>query len=257
MREKNRRALTVAGTDPCCGAGIEADIKTFTSLGVKGLAVVACLTAQNESEFVAAQKISPDFIDSQFASVARSGRIDAAKTGMLFDEETVTRVCRNIRKFSIKNLVVDPVIKSSSGSFLLSRGGVEALKKQLLPLCEFVTPNTFEAQEICGVEVENVDDMKVAAREIAGLGARKVVITGGHLPQSGCVSDLLFDGKDFFEIKRERKFGKGIHGSGCVFSSAICAFKAKGAADVRAVREAGRFAAEMIVKSFEEREERL
>ncbi len=255
MRRTLPRALTVAGTDPCCGAGIAADMKTFTALGVRGFAVVTCLTAQNESEFAAAQKVSPDFIDAQFVSIARSGQIEAAKTGMLFDEETVISVCRNIRDFSIKNVVADPVIKSSSGERLLSQSGVEALKKELLPLCDFVTPNTFEARELCGVEIENTEDMKVAAREIAGLGVRKVVITGGHLPQAGDVTDLLFDGKNFFEIKRER-VRESVHGSGCVFSSALCALKAKGLTDTEAARKAGHFTADMMIKSLEGREER-
>ncbi|WP_462137822.1 bifunctional hydroxymethylpyrimidine kinase/phosphomethylpyrimidine kinase, partial [Candidatus Mycalebacterium sp.] len=171
------------------------------------------------------------------------------KTGMLFDEETVMAVCRNIRDFSIKNVIADPVIQSSSGASLLTKNGVDALKKELLPLCGFVTPNIAEAEEICGGgKIETAKDIKNAAREIAALGACKVVITGGH-QRSGRVIDTFFDGAEFFETERERIAGE-MHGSGCVFSSALCALKALGRGDTEAVEQAGRFTAEEIKKSL-------
>ncbi len=242
--------LTIAGSDPSGGAGVQADIKTFASLGVRGLSVIACMTAQTESGVLATQKVSPRFMDAQFESVAGENLISAAKTGTLLDEETVVSVCRNIRDFSIKNLVADPVIKSSSGTRLLSKAGVDALRRELLPLCVFATPNTDEARELCGVEIGNIRDMETAAREIAEMGVKKVVITGGHLPDGeNKVSDLLFDGKNVFEIKHERVNSATVHGTGCVFSSALCALTAKGHKDTEAVRKAGLFVADMIRNS--------
>lgn len=250
--------LTIAGSDPSGGAGIWADMRAFSSLGVKGFSVVACMTAQNGSEVVATQKVPPYFIDAQFASVAGKTPICAAKTGMLLDEETVVAVCRNIKKFSITNLVADPVIKSSSGTRLLSDSGIDALKSELLPLCGFVTPNTEEARLLCGVEIKNIRDMQTAAREIAGLGAKKVVITGGHLPGNGRdLSDLLFDGQNFFEIKHKMVGNGDIHGTGCVFSSALCVFMAKGRKDAEAVKQAGLFVAGMIRKSVQTEEPQI
>ena len=139
-------------------------------------------------------------------------------------------------------------MKSSSGARLLTEGGVDALKKELLPLCEFTTPNIYEAGELCGgAEIKTAEDMKNASREIAALGADKVVITGGHLP-GGRVIDMFFDGADFFEIGRER-ISREMRGSGCVFSSALCAFKALRHGDGEAAEQAGSFTAEEIKKS--------
>lgn len=247
MGSKRVRALTIAGFDPSGGAGITRDIKTLTALGVEGGAVVACLTAQNEAEFLSSHKIPADFINAQFAVALASGA-DSAKTGMLFDEETVIAVCRNLRDFLVKNVVADPVMKSSSGSPLLTEGGVHALKEELLPLCDFATPNIAEAEDLCGGgKIETVKDTKNAAREIAALGADKVVITGGH-GNGGRVIDMFFDGHEFFEIGRERVGGE-MHGSGCVFSSALCALKTLGRGDFEAVEQAGNFTAEEIRKS--------
>ncbi len=249
MGNKRARALTIAGFDPSGGAGVSRDIKTFTALGVESGAVVACLTAQNEVGFSGALKIATGFIDAQFAA-ARAENVNSAKTGMLLDEETVTAVCRNIRNFSIKNVIADPVMQSSSGASLLTGNGVDALKKELLPLCGFVTPNIAEAEKICGGgKIETAKDVKNAAREIAALGAGKVVVTGGHLRDERII-DTFFDGAEFFEIGRER-IGGEMHGSGCVFSSALCALKALGREDAEAVEQAGRFTAEEIKKSLQ------
>ncbi len=248
-------ALTIAGVDSCGGAGTTADLKTFAAFGVRGFAVVACLTAQTPSEVMAVEKVSPELIDAMFSAAAKH-RIDAAKTGMLLDEETVVAVCRNIRDRGAGRVVADPVISSGSGARLLSDGGIDALKKELLPLCEFVTPNTGEAKTLCGVEIRNGRDMETAAREIAAMGARKVVITGGHL-EGDEVTDLFFDGKDFFRSTRKRvSETEETHGTGCVFSSALCALAAKGAGDFEAVRRAGEFTADMIKNSRKGGEEK-
>ncbi len=247
MSRPTLSVLTIAGSDPSGGAGIQADIKTFASLGMEGFSVIACMTAQNPSGVSATQKVPAGFIDAQFASVAGKNRIHAAKTGMLLDEETVIAVCRNIRNFSIKKVVADPVIRSSSGTRLLTDGGLAAFKKELLPLCDFVTPNTDEARAICGVEIGNTRDMETAAREIARFGVKKVVITGGHLRDGeDYVSDLLFDGENTFEIKHKRVKTAPVHGTGCVFSSALCAFIAGGRDDRESVSEAGLFTADII-----------
>ena len=242
------RALSIAGFDSSDGAGVSVDLRTFSALGVRGSAVCACLTAQTDSGVQAAEKTPPDLIDAMFAAAAKTGAPDAAKTGMLFDEETVVTVCRNIRNFSLGNIVADPVMRSSSGSPLLTDGGVEALKKELLPLCDFVTPNTVEAGRLCGGDVENRGDMKNAAREIAALGARSVVITGGHLPGSE-VCDLLFSGGRFYEMRRKRESGR-TRGTGCAFSSALCAFLAKGLDTREATGGAGRFVSDMIRRGW-------
>ena len=239
-----RSALSIAGFDSSDGAGLSADLKTFSALGVRGSAVCVCLTAQTGGGVRAAEKTPTALIDAMFAAAVEAGAPDAAKTGMLFDEETVITVCRNIRDFSLGNIVADPVMKSSSGSPLLTDGGVEALKEELLPLCDFVTPNTEEAGRLCGGAVESEDDMEAAARAIGAFGARAVIITGGHLPGSE-VCDLLFSGGRSHKIRRKRE-GGSARGTGCVFSSALCAFLARGLDEKEAVAKAGDFVSDMI-----------
>lgn len=238
------RALSIAGFDSSGGAGLCADFRTFAALGVRPCAVCVCLTAQTDGGVKAVEKTPAGMTDAMFAAATEAGAPDAVKTGMLFDEETVIAVCRNIRDFSLKNIVADPVMRSSSGSPLITDGGIDALKRELLPMCDFGTPNTEEAEKLCGGAVESAADMENAAREIASLGVRSVIITGGHLPGDE-VCDLLFSGGRFFRTRRKRETGR-LRGTGCVFSSALCAFIAKGTEAEEAVQKAGDFVAGTI-----------
>jgi hydroxymethylpyrimidine kinase/phosphomethylpyrimidine kinase len=220
-------ALTIAGSDSGGGAGIQADLKTFSALGVFGTSAITSLTAQNTVGVQGIYDISPDFIGLQIDAVAEDIGVDAAKTGMLSSPDIVIKVSEKIKEHKIKKLVVDPVMVAKSGDYLLRSEARDALVKKLLPLAAVITPNTEEAKVLTGISIRNIQDMKKAARKICAMGIKSVVIKGGHL--TGRALDLFYDGKEFVEFPSERFETKNTHGTGCTFSAAIAAELAKGA----------------------------
>ncbi|MGE5483996.1 MAG: bifunctional hydroxymethylpyrimidine kinase/phosphomethylpyrimidine kinase [Ignavibacteriales bacterium] len=242
-------ALTIAGSDSGGGAGIQADLKTFTVLGVYGSSVIAALTAQNTLGVRGVFSIPADFVEEQLVAVLDDIGADAAKTGMLANGEIIRAVARVLRHRSLKNLVVDPVMVSKSGHSLLEPEACDALKQDLLPLALVVTPNLFEAQELTGRLVRNLEDMKTAARRISEMGPRYVVVKGGHL--GGPATDLVFDGEGFTTLTHERVQSKNTHGTGCTFSAAIAAFLAKGHPVLEAVANAKKYVTAAIAHSLD------
>jgi hydroxymethylpyrimidine/phosphomethylpyrimidine kinase len=215
------RALTIAGSDSGGGAGIQADIKTFSALGVYGMSAIAALTSQNSLGVRGVVEVDPEFVSSQIHAVVTDIGVDAVKTGMLSSAAIISRVASDVRELNLKNLVVDPVMVAKSGDRLLRRDAVESMIGDLFPLALVVTPNLHEAEALTGERVENLDEMKEAARRIHAFGPSFVVIKGGHL--AGTPLDLLYDGSEFTEFTNVRYDTPHTHGTGCTFASAIAA----------------------------------
>lgn len=239
-----RRALTIAGSDSGGGAGIQADLKTFSALGVFGMTAVTALTAQNTTGVFGIVEMSPDFVAQQIDAVVTDIGVDAAKTGMLSSAGIIAAVADRVRHHRIPNLVVDPVMIAKSGAPLLRPEAMDALKTILLPLATVVTPNLHEARALTGKEITTVADMEDAARRIRNLGPRYVVVKGGHL--EGDAVDVLYDGEVFTHLKEPRVPTHNTHGTGCVFSAAIAAELAKDRTVHDAVRVAKRFISDAI-----------
>lgn len=239
--------LTIAGSDSGGGAGIQADLKTFSALGIFGKTIITSITSQNSFGVQSTHDLPPHIIGDQFQAILEDKKCQAVKTGMLGNKETVLRVAKMIKKGRLKNLVVDPVISSSSGRRLLTPNGVQALKEFLLPLASVVTPNIKEAELLSGIKIKSQTDRKKAARIIFRAGARAVLITGGHL--KGDPEDFLFDDKGVQVFTSERFSKADVHGTGCVFSAAITAGLAKGMSLREAIQSAKEFIGEAILGS--------
>ncbi|MDI3482025.1 MAG: hydroxymethylpyrimidine/phosphomethylpyrimidine kinase [Tepidanaerobacteraceae bacterium] len=219
-------ALTIAGSDSGGGAGIQADLKTFSAHGVFGMSVITSITAQNTVGVLGIEDVSPNMVALQMKAVFEDLYPDAVKIGMVSSEAIIAAVAEGLECYKPAHVVLDPVMISKSGSPLLKPEAVEALKKKLIPLSMVVTPNLMEARELSGVEIKDKKDMREAARKIFALGAGAVIVKGGHL--TGDAADILYDGKDFYELASERIHTENTHGTGCTFSSAIAANLALG-----------------------------
>ena len=232
-------ALTVAGFDPSGGAGLQSDLKTFSAYGVNSKSVATSITIQNTMGVKDVHDIPCKVVEQQLSVILEDGKPDAIKTGMLGNELIVEKVVSQFRRHRIRNLVVDPVIRSSSGKLLLSAKGVELLRKKLLPMALLVTPNLYEAEILSGIKVSKASDRIRVARALLKLGAKKVLIKGGHL--KGKPQDFFFDGKLTLLLDSDRLGIGDIHGTGCALASAIAAGLAKGKDIVASVEAAKEF----------------
>lgn len=254
MRKKIPVALTVAGSDSGGGAGIQADLKTFAALGVHGASAIACLTAQNPKCVLGIETVSPKMLRQQIEAVFEELNPRAVKTGMLFSSENVFVVADFFRhsKFEIRNLklVVDPVFISTSGTKLLEPKALKILKDKLLPLATLVTPNLSEAEILAGQKISSVEEMRTAAKRIRAEFGCAVLVKGGHLRDVSEAADIFFDGKT--ELLLSAPFVKGVrtHGTGCVYSAAICAALALGKNLSEAVEIGKKFVTQAILKSY-------
>jgi len=231
-------AVTIAGSDSSGGAGIQADLKTFAALGVYGASVITALTAQNTQGVRAIHDVPADFIRAQIDAVFSDLDIAAVKIGMLSQATTIEAVAQGLAAHRAKNIVLDPVMVATSGDRLLAPEAVGALRKLLVPRALVVTPNLPEAAVLTGASAaRNEKEMEVQAREILGLGARNVLIKGGH--NSGEESiDLLIGQGEVVRLSAKRIATRNLHGTGCTLSSAIAAGLAKGLDLKTAAREA-------------------
>ncbi|CAI2717865.1 bifunctional hydroxymethylpyrimidine kinase/phosphomethylpyrimidine kinase [Nitrospina watsonii] len=218
--------LTVGGSDSSGGAGVPADIKTITAHDLFATSVIASITIQNSQGVKTAYDLEEAVVADQLQTILEDGKPAAVKTGMLGNEEIVACVARLFKKFRVKHLVIDPVIRSSNGTALLSKKGVSILKDELLPLAQLVTPNLPEAEALSGVRIRNDKDMKKAAREILKTGVKSVLIKGGHAKKNA--DDWLFDGKQSWVFASDRLANENLHGTGCALASAIACGLAKG-----------------------------
>ncbi len=237
--------LTIAGSDPSGGAGIQADLKTYAALGVYGLSAVTAITAQNTMGVLAVYEAPPEIVAAQIDAVFADVAPDAVKTGMLANAAVVRVVAEKVRQYSFQNLVVDTVMLSESGTRLLSDDGVGAMRELLLPLAEVVTPNLPEAEVLLDRHIESSEEIREAARAIRAMGARHVVIKGGHQKGDTAI-DVLFDGREFREYSAPRIETASTHGTGCTFASAIAAFLARGEAVPAAVGHAKAYVTEAL-----------
>lgn len=235
-----RTALTIAGSDSGGGAGIQADLKTFTAFGVFGTTAITAVTVQNTKGVEGYEELSPQIVGGQIRAVATDIGVHAAKTGMLASAPIIEAVAEAIAETRVPNLVVDPVFVSKHGHPLLQEDAVEALRTLILPLATVVTPNLPEAAGLTGLQVESEEEMRRAGEAILELGPRAVLVKGGHLPGPDA-TDLLVTEEATTTISTPRVDTPHTHGTGCVLSAAIAAHLALGAALDEAIRGGKRF----------------
>lgn len=244
-----KNVLTIAGSDSCGGAGIQADLKTFSALGTYGMSVITAITAQNTTGVVSVREMDVDIVREQIECLYDDIAVHAVKIGMVSSVEIIDTIAECLKNKNAANIVLDPVMVSKSGCHLLRPEAKDELIKALFPMALVVTPNLFEAEVITGSKIETLEQMEQAAREIYSLGARNVVVKGGHL--TGDAIDVLYDGRDFEYIKGSRIETKNTHGTGCTFSSAIAAYISKGNTVYDAVRQAKDYINGAIENSIE------
>lgn len=231
-----KNVLTIAGSDSCGGAGIQADLKTFSALGTYGMSAITAVTAQNTVGVFSVREMEVDIVAGQINCLFGDIDIHAVKIGMVSSIDIINCIAECLMKHEAANIVLDPVMVSKSGCHLLRPESKDAMIKNLFPLAEVVTPNLFEAEVITGDKITTIDKMEKAAVKIHGLGARHVVMKGGHL--TGDAVDVLYDGKCFHHITGTRIDTANTHGTGCTFSSAIAAYLAREYTIVEAVKAA-------------------
>jgi len=239
-----KKILTIAGSDPTGGAGLQADLTVFTAFKFEGLSAVTAITAQDGVTVTMVEPVRPGTLRKQLDTLLAAHRVDAVKIGMLGTGELADVVRLAIKRHGLRNVVLDTVLASSaatslrlSGKPLLNKGGLVALKK-LFPLCHVITPNIIEAGILTGTKITTLKEMETAAMKLHSLGTENVLITGGHL--TGAPIDVLYDGDDFhhFKGRRIKASKQALHGTGCMLSSAITAKLAKGRTIKTAIKEA-------------------
>jgi hydroxymethylpyrimidine/phosphomethylpyrimidine kinase len=218
--------LSIAGSDPSSGAGIQGDLKTFNALKAYGLSVVTAITSQNTSMFFGAEPVSPLLVKSQLRSILKDFQIDAIKIGMVYDKQTIRAIHSELGKIKIP-IILDPIFKSTTGGMLQKENAFSDFKKFLIPLCYIITPNTIEAEKISGIKIKSLKNMKDVAIKIQKMGAKNVIIKGGHFLNGLKVTDLLLEDKKF-SIFSHNRMKIESHGGGCTFSAALCANIASG-----------------------------
>jgi hydroxymethylpyrimidine/phosphomethylpyrimidine kinase len=237
-----KKVLTIAGSDSCGGAGIQADLKTFSANRVYGMSVITAVTAQNTQGVFAVQDIDPSIIRAQMDAIFTDIEVDGVKIGMVSQITTIEAICEKLLQYMPRIVVLDPVMISKSGYSLLNPEAKAALIKKLIPLATIITPNIPEAEEILKdvgsaiTAIVTVEDMEKAAKEIHKLGCKNVLLKGGHA--LGEAVDVLYDGQDILHFTSERIPTKNTHGTGCTLSSAIAANLALGLHTKEAVAKA-------------------
>jgi len=240
-------ALTIAGSDSGGGAGIEADLKTFSAFDVYGTAVITSVTAQNTKEVRAVHDIPSKIVGEQIDTVLDDISVDSVKTGMLSNSEIIETVAGKIDEWELQ-VIVDPVMVTKSGDQLIKDEAVEKYIDEMVHRSIVITPNIREGEKLTGIEIKSIDDMKDAAQELYDMGAENVVVKTGDAGEE--VIDIFFDGKKFREIYGE-KFTSHKHGTGCTFSSAITANLAKGNSIKKSVEIGKRFIDDAIKKGLD------
>ncbi len=242
-------ALTIAGSDSGGGAGIQADMKTFTALGCHGTTAITCITAQNPKGVSGIQPIRADMVRRQIEAIFAELPPCAVKTGMLFSAEIIHTVADFFAHGKRPPLVVDPVMVATSGAVLLKPSAISALKRELLPLAALVTPNLDEAELLTERKLSSVEHLKQAAVELYERHGCAVLVKGGHLKLREAI-DVFYDGRAVRELKVRRINGVSTHGTGCTYSAAIASHLAHGETLFAAVEHAKRFITTAISESY-------
>jgi hydroxymethylpyrimidine/phosphomethylpyrimidine kinase len=240
-------ALTIAGSDPSGGAGIQADLKTFAAHHVYGASAITALTVQSTRGVESVTPLEADLVTAQIEAVASDLDIAATKIGMLATAAIVEAVAAAIKALELPLVVVDPVLVSSSGARLLDDDGVRMLCSELMPVARVVTPNVPEAEALTGLRLDSLSAARDAAARLHEMGAAAVIVTGGHASWEPDVVDLLLDGHEFYELRTPRVSGAATHGTGCTFASAVAANLALGQALAEAAARAQQYVAGAIV----------
>ena len=249
------KVLTIAGSDSCGGAGVQADLKVISALGAYGTSAITAITAQNTLGVSSVFNVPASVVGQQIDAVVSDMGADSLKTGMLVSEEVVGVVCDMFKKHNLKNLVVDPVIASHNGERLLSDEGVSKLVSDLIPLSCLVTPNIPETEILTDRKIVNMSDIEKAARALFEFGASNVLIKGGHALNHGNgendvadgeIVDLFYDGNEFQYFRKKRVNTGNVHGTGCMYSAAIATELAKGNEMFGSITTAKRLVTEII-----------
>ena len=231
-----KTALTIAGSDCSGGAGVQADLKTMSALGVFGMSVIVSVVAENTARVLSIEDISPKVIADQIDAVFEDIPPDAVKVGMLSTPACMEAVAAGLKKYRPRHVLIDPVMYAKNGSPLMQERAIYPLRSTVLPLATLLTPNIPEAEKLAGMEIASEADMREAARRIQALGPQNVLVKGGHA--QGEARDILLCGEDFHVFASRRIPTKNTHGTGCTLSSAIAAYLARGEVLPEAVRKA-------------------
>ncbi|MGI0046977.1 MAG: bifunctional hydroxymethylpyrimidine kinase/phosphomethylpyrimidine kinase [Nitrosotalea sp.] len=235
--------LTIAGSDPSSGAGVQGDIKTFAALGVHGLGVVTALTSQNSSRFFKSEAASSEIVKSQIKAVLSDFKINAIKIGMVYDKKTIKTIHSELKNIRIP-IILDPIFESTTKGILLQPDAFPYFKKLLIPLAHVITPNIPEAEKITGMKINSLNDAKRSSLKIRSMGVKNVVIKGGHI-QDDKVTDILLENKKFYMFSQKR-IPRDNHGGGCIFSAALCVNIAKEKSISESVQLAQKISSESI-----------
>lgn len=244
-----KKVLSIAGSDCSGGAGIQADLKTFSAHGVFGMSVIVSVVAENTNRVIGIQDVSPDMISKQVDAVFEDIEVDAVKVGMLSTPDCMEAVAEKLKYYHPANVVIDPVMYAKNGCPLMEPAATRTLIGAVIPLADVLTPNIPEAEKITGSKIHSIADMEEAAKAIHTMGCRSVVVKGGHA--SGNAVDVLFDGKEICHFATARISTKNTHGTGCTFSSAVAAQLAKGMNLREAVQEAKDYVTMAITHSLD------
>lgn len=242
-----KKVLTIAGSDSCGGAGIQADLKTMSALSVYGMSVITAVTAQNTMGVFDVLEVDKKMVEAQIKCIFEDIEVDAVKIGMVSNVEIIKTIKEALINYKAQKIVVDPVMISKNGYFLLKEDAVCELKK-LIAIADVVTPNIPEAEALSNMKINNEEDMKTAAKKIAELGSKNVLVKGGH--RCDDAKDILYNGKDFIIFDGNRIDTKNTHGTGCTLSSAIASYIAKGYTVEKAMRLSKEYITKAISNSF-------
>lgn len=246
-----KKVITIAGSDPSSGAGIQADLKTFAAHEVYGLSVITAITSQNSTGVKDIYYLPTEIIESQIYHILDDIHIDFGKIGMLGNSKIIESVSAMLNKFNFLNIVLDPVMVSKNGTLLLDENALNSLYEKLFPIIYLITPNIPEAEKLSAIKINNSDDMKKAAKKIQSMGPKNVLIKGGHMVDSKKSKDILLCNSNYFEFESERIFTKNTHGTGCTLSSSICANLALGNSLPESIKLSKNYIVNAIENSFE------
>lgn len=244
-----KTALSIAGSDCSGGAGIQADIKTMSALGVFGMSVIVSVVAENTSRVISISDVPPQIISDQIDAVFEDIEVDAVKVGMLSTPDCMRTVAYKLRQYSPRHVVIDPVMYAKNGCPLMEEDSIGTLIETVIPVATLLTPNIPEAEKIADMKIVTEDDMKQAAVKISGMGAKAVLVKGGH--HVGDARDVLYDGKDFHVYVTKRINTRNTHGTGCTLSSAIASYLALGESLPDAVAKAKEYVTGAIENALE------
>ncbi|MFL0197894.1 bifunctional hydroxymethylpyrimidine kinase/phosphomethylpyrimidine kinase [Clostridium sp. WILCCON 0269] len=242
-----KKVLTIAGSDSSGGAGIQADLKTMSALGVYGMSIITAVTAQNTVGVQEVMDVSPEMVEAQIRSVFDDIEVDAVKIGMVSNSHTISVIEKLLIEYKAKNIVLDPVMISKSGYFLLKPEAERAIKN-MVQIADIITPNIPEAEVLTELKIESKKDMEKAAFKIKEMGAKNVLVKGGH--RCNDADDILLYDGDILNLQGHRINTKNTHGTGCTLSSAIASYLAKGCSVHKAVYLSKQYIAKAIENSF-------